>query len=537
MRAQPLFIALAAALVLTAPAAAQQGGPPPAAPPVIDRVGEPRLSSADVPAPRQFVTHHHTVIRGRPLAYTATAGETYITNLANEPIARFFAFSYVKDGPTDPNRPVTFVFNGGPGSSSLWLHLGVIGPRRVVLDREVNPSNTPPFGLRDNPYSPLDVTDLVFIDPVGTGFSQAVGHAKDADFFSVDADAESVARFIEQWLNQHGRWNAPKYLIGESYGSVRAALLPRALMGGVFYGGVMRGITVNGVVLLGVTLNMGSRVAPPDGKPDPTVGLALPSYAVTAWYHNRIDRRGRSAAQVFAEARTFATGAYAEAVFKQKAGTLTEAEKAAVAQAMAGFTGIPAASWIKADLKLSNPAFLKQLLADQGLEAGAYDSRYTLPLAGSGGDPVADDPAMGRYTPGFIAAFNDMLHDDLKVDMPAPYKAIVWEKLNFKWDYTRSGALAGQSFATDLAVAMRRTPALRVLVASGYYDMVTPAASAESQVRLGGLPAERTTVKNYESGHMLYLGDTAESFANDVRTLILGSGHPAATTPPAKRHR
>jgi carboxypeptidase C (cathepsin A) len=172
-------------------------------------------------------------------------------------------------------------------------------------------------------------------------------------------------------------------------------------------------------------------------------------------------------------------------------------------------------------LRTSPQAFAKQVLAQQGLEAGNYDSRYTLPLAGSMGDPVADDPAMGRYVPGFVASFNDMIHGDLKVDMPTPYAAISFT-LNFKWSYARSGVPEGQSFAVDLATAMRRTPKMRVLVASGYYDMLTPPANAESQVKRGGVPLDRVTFKNYESGHMLYLGDTAESFANDVRALITG---------------
>jgi carboxypeptidase C (cathepsin A) len=166
-------------------------------------------------------------------------------------------------------------------------------------------------------------------------------------------------------------------------------------------------------------------------------------------------------------------------------------------------------------------AYAKQLLAGQGLEAGIYDSRYTLPLAASGGDPVADDPAMGRYVPGLVAAFNEMMRNDLKVDMDIPYTAIRFE-LAFKWNFARTGVPERQSYAADLATAMRRTPKLRVLVAAGYYDMLTTPAAAESQVKAGGLPADRVTFKNYESGHMLYLGNTAERFADDVRTLIDG---------------
>ncbi len=530
-------LSAAAMILLAAPLAAQPAqrpAPAPAPPavvvpqtlptlvaPVFSRVPENPVPTAALPPPRRFVTQREIRIRGQRVRYTATAGESYITNLYGHPIASFFSFAYVKDGPRDPSRPVMFVFNGGPGSASLWIHMGAIGPRRLVLDQEVNPSVTPPFGLQDNPNSILDVADLVFIDPVGTGYSQAIGNAVNADFFGIDEDAESVARFIEAWITENGRWNSPKYLMGESYGSVRAAILPRTLMGGPLYSGVMRGITVDGIVLLGVALGIYDQPQPPTG-PDPRAGLFLPGFATTAWYHNRVDRAGRSVEQVYEEARRFGETDYAAAVHRLGAGDLPEAEKQAVAARLAALTGVPAEAWIRSNLRLSNQAFLRALLAEQGLEAGNYDSRYTLPLTPTGNDPVADDPAMGRYVPGFISAFHDMIRDDLNVRMPMPYNAITWVGLNFAWRRERFGVPVAPTVAGELAVSMRRNQNLRLLVASGYYDMVTTAASAESQVRRAGLPADRVTIRNYESGHMLYLGDTAEAFSNDVRALIAG---------------
>lgn len=510
---------MAMLLSVTAPVAAQSG--PPAPPAIIARVSPKPVALADLPAPRQFVTHHRTTIRGKTLSYTATAGETYISNISGEPIARFFTFSYMKDERDKDEsgrarHPVMFIFNGGPGSASLWLHMGVLGPKRVALDQEVNPSNTPPFGVSDNAISVLDVADLVFIDPVGTGFSHAVGNALDSDFASVDADADSIARFIDLWLTQHGRWNSPKYLVGESYGTIRASVLPRALMGGPLYNGVMRGITVNGVIL--VAAGLGG--ADSKNDPDPAT-LALPSLAVTAWYHSKIERNGRSAVQFYDEVKAFAATDYATALGKSSSNSLSSAEKSELARRLQEYTGLTADAWLRADLRISKQAFLKQLLASQGLEAGSYDSRYTLPLAGNGGDPVADDPAMGRYVPGFIAAFNMMLRDHLRVDMPVAYTPIAFT-MGFGWDYSRvSGLPQGQSFAVDLATAMRRTPALRVMVASGYYDMGSTPAGSQSQIERGGLPLDRVTFKNYESGHMLYLGGTAERFADDVRTFVL----------------
>ena len=502
---------LAAALLAATPAFAQPGGIPMSRPTAAGPV-------APLPAPKRFVTRHKVTISGRPIAYTAIVGETYLHNRAAEPIGSIFSFSYIKDGPADPKRPVLFVFNGGPGSSSLWLHMGVVGPKRVVLDREVNPSNTPPFGVADNPYSLLDVADLVFIDPVGTGWSKVVGKGVNADFWGVDEDADTVAQFIELWLSEHGRWNAPKFVMGESYGSVRAAVLPRALMGGPMYVGLMRGITLNGVILLGTTL--GARTGGGEaGGDDLRQALTLPAMADTAWYHDRIDRKGRSLETFHAEVLAFARGDYLEALKKARAGSLSPTDRATTTARLAAYTGLPVSIFEKT-LGVRDADFARLLLADKGLQVGTYDSRYTLPMAGSGNDPVADDPAMGRYVPGFVSAFHQMVEGDLKVAMDRPYGAIVWKDLLPAWNWNRAGVPEGQSFAVDLAFAMRRNEKLRVLVASGYYDFSTHSAPAEYAVEQAKLPADRLMLRRYASGHMLYLGDTAEAFANDVRTLI-----------------
>lgn len=503
------------AVAAPAPAPAV-AGPPRPAPEVVTRVSERPLRIEDVPAAKRFVTKHSTRIRGRDIAYSAIAGETLVTDLYGEPTASIFSFSYIADAPSSARRPVMFIFNGGPGSSSVWLHMGVVGPRRVVLDREVNPSNTPPFGYENNPYSPLDVADLVFIDPVGTGFSHAVGHARENDFYGVEEDADTVARFIEAWLTEHGRWNSPKYLMGESYGGTRAALLPRALLGGPFYGGVLRGITVNGIVLVSPSLSTGGGA----GDSDLRTALALPGLAVSAWYHNRIERGGRSAAEHYETVKQFALTEYRDALARLAKGSLGAADKSAVAARLAAATGVPADVWLRRDLRISDGDFRRMLLRGDGLEVGAYDARYTMPLANSGGDPVADDPSMAKYTPGFIAAFHQMIRRELKVDMRIPYNAITFADLNFVWRYNRPAAGPAATPVGDLAMAMRRTADLRVLVASGYYDFVTSPAATEHDLAKSQLPADRLFIRNYESGHMLYLGETAEAFANDVRGLV-----------------
>lgn len=489
---------------------------PQPAPAVVTRRSEPRVDIGDLPPVRRFVTSHATTVRGQALRYTSIAGETYITNLYGEPTASIFSFSYIVDKPAVKDRPVMFVFNGGPGSSSIWLHMGVVGPRRVVLDREVNPSNLPPFGYRNNPYSLLDVADLVFVDPVGTGFSRAAGQARESDHYGLEEDADANARFIEAWLTEHGRWNSPKYLMGESYGGTRVAVMPRALAGGPFLGGTLRGITLDGIVM--VSASLGKERSPATRAVED--GLALPSIAVAGWYHNRVERAGQTAAQYYDEAKLYGLGAYREALERLAAGKLATEEKRATAERLAALTGIAADEWLRRDLRIEPEEARQILLARQDLEIGAYDGRYTMPLAGSGGDPVADDPAMARYTPGFIAAFHQMIRNELGVDMRRPYNAITWVDLNFAWRWERPAGGPEATPVGDLAIAMRRTPGMRLLVANGYYDFVTTPASAEYELAVGQLPKDRIFTRNYQSGHMLYLGETAEAFANDVRAFI-----------------
>jgi carboxypeptidase C (cathepsin A) len=474
--------------------------------------------SAQAAEPAPYVTHHKIRIAGKTIAYTATAGETVLRNLSGESIGSIFSFAYVKDGPRNEHRPVLFVFNGGPGSSSLWLHMGVIGPEHVVLDRSVNPSEVPPFGLADNPDSVLDTADIVFIDPIGTGFSKTVGKGTDADFFGVDQDAESVAQFIELWLGRNGRWNAPKFLMGESYGSERAAILPNVLMGGpTTYSGVMRGITVNGIVLLGTAL--GTHVEGTDAADEKlwAAALALPGYAAAAWYHYPQSRNGRSLSDVYADASRYAQTDYLAALRKAAANNLPDAERDAVVAKLTAFTHLQASD-IPKTLEISDGFFRKHLVP--GSDLGRYDSRYTLPDAHDGGEPVADDPAMGQYVPPFVGAFHQMLTRDLKVTRDEPYYAIRWKGLLDKWQWKRERVAPGQNAAVDLTFAMRRNPRLRVLIAAGYYDLNSPAAQAERDIEQAGLPSDRATVKLYESGHMLYIGETGKTFADDVRALI-----------------
>lgn len=515
--------AVMAALALNACAqtGTQTASPAEAPAPVIAPVSAPTATPAQS-APYRSVTEHSFAANGETVSYTAIAGDTWLRDMNGEPTASIFSFTYLRTDIQDTARPVVFVFNGGPGSASIWIHMGAIGPRRLVLDADVNPSNVPPFGLEDNPNSILDVADLVFIDPVGTGFSVPLNGTDPKTFWGVDEDAEAIAQFIELWLSEYGRWNAPKYLLGESYGSIRASVLPRALMGGPLYTGLMRGITLDGIILLGTTLDArqaGGGVDMPAETLAAKQARSLPGIVATSAFHGLVDMPDEGVTTIYRAAEAYARETYEPALRQHLAGTLAPATRAQVLQDIARMTGV-SESDIGADLYIDERSYAKLALRGRGLEIGMYDSRYTLPLANSGGDPVADDPAMTRYVPGFIATFHQMIRDDLDVRMGRPYTSIRWRELLFGWNWDRRGVAEGQSYATDLAWAMRRNPDLRVLVASGYYDLVTTPADARASIAAAGVPQDRVTFTDYESGHMLYLGGTSEAFSSDLRSFL-----------------
>lgn len=505
------ILAAFACLTLAISGTAIAQGPPPSSEVVPTVEG--------VPAPYRQVTTHELRTKNGRIKYTAIAADTHMYDLVGNVTGSIFSFTYLRTDIDDPNRPVLFVFNGGPGAASIWIHMGAIGPRQVVLDADVNPSVVPPFEMRENPASVLDVADLVFIDPIGTGYSRTLNGTDPDAFWGVDEDANSIAQFIELWLTEYGRWNSPKYVLGESYGTVRAAVLPRALTGGPLYGGVMRGITLDGIILLGTTIGKLGRGPDFDGEGIfESIARQLPGQAVTARYHG-VTSGPQSIPELFEETLAYAKGPYLEALLKLSQETLTDAERTELLSQLSAYSGVPESAYSQ-DLYLDDGTFVKQLLAASGKEVGKYDSRYSLPLAQSGNDPVADDPAMARYTPGFVATFHQMLREDLEVTIPRPYLSIRWQDLNFSWNYKRQGPMQGETYAHELAWAMRRNPDLRVFVASGYYDLVTTPADAKAQIAAAELPEDRVSFKEYESGHMLYLGGTAEAFADDLRAFL-----------------
>jgi carboxypeptidase C (cathepsin A) len=498
------ILSLAALLLLAAPAPAKPAAEPARA-----------ASSADPLAPaRRFQSEHRGTFGGKAVRYRAIVAEHFVTDSAGRRTASIFTTSYIRtDSPKGAARPVIFAFNGGPGSSSLWLHMGFVGPRRIAFGDDIQPETAPPFRLADNSDSPLDAADIVLIDPPGTGFSRILADGKPEQFYGVDQDARATVDVIEQWVRENGRWNSPKYLLSESYGTIRAAEVAKLLAGGPMETGRMDGVTLNGVILLGQAMDMGR------GGGDREYANALPTLAATACYFQK-GAAGCTAQGQAAAARAFIANGYLDALYSGSA--LPEAQRTAIADSLSALTGLPRDLILEHDLRIDTRVFARALLAGQGKQLGAYDGRYTLPLSPNGNDPVADDPAMGQYVPGFVAALNLYMRNELGVQLDRPYDAIAFRTVNAKWDYGYGpGVPVGRNYGEDLGVAMRRNPELRLMVGAGYYDLITTLGAAEYTIAHSGIPLGRTQFHYYESGHMPYLGGHARSkLARDVRAFV-----------------
>jgi carboxypeptidase C (cathepsin A) len=470
-------------------------------------------------SPREFVTHHEGTFGGEKIRYAAIAGDTVLNNESGVPAATIFSFSYIREDVKDRiSRPVLFVFNGGPGSSSIWMHLGLFGPRRVALQNPVKPPTTPPFSLQDNPYGILDLADVVLIDPVGTGFSHLLPAGNVKQYYGVEQDGRATVEFIEAWLTKQGRMNSPKFVVGESYGVTRAIVVARMLMGGPFSEvGRMTAITLNGLIIMGGSPTEGY------GKElgEETYLNNLPTMAATAWYHKKASA-GSTLESVVTEAQSYAGDEYLKALYA--ADRLDAHSQSSVADHLSKLTGLPADFIQEKHLRVSMEEFRKQLLLKDGLFVGAYDGRFTLPSGADEGplDPVADDPAMGQYSPAFIGAMDLYLRDELKVKVETPYEAIAFKTINSAWDYGPGNKPGGPTTrAQDLAAAMRRNPRLRLFSVSGDYDCVTTLGNAAYGLAHSGLPMDRVEAHIYPSGHMAYLGDeSSNALAADLRKFV-----------------
>jgi carboxypeptidase C (cathepsin A) len=497
---------LALALCLAAPALAQESKPDSASP----EQKYKESSAKDVAdnwvaasaKETESVTAHRISANGRTLAYHATAGTVTIRDDSAKPIASVFYVAYTLDGAPPSGRPVTFFYNGGPGSSSVWLHMGSFAPMRV---KTANPEviRPAPYGFGPNPDTLLDKTDLVFIDMIGTGYSRALGDTPAKKFWGVDQDADAFAKAILRWTDKNSRWSSPKFLFGESYGTTRSAAVAYQLQD--------RGMSLNGVVLLSSILNYGIEQA----GYDQSYVSYLPSYAATAWYHNRLANRPAELAPFLDEVRAFAAGPYSQALAKGQ--NLSAAEADAVAEKMAAYTGLSATFIKRANLRVDLNRFQKELLRDQRLTVGRFDSRYTGVDADAAGESPDFDASDTAISGAFIATFSDYIARDLNYHTEMPYRIGAYGLKDFDWDWKHRSPGSNwpqnnPDVAVDLAAAMRTNPYLKVLSLNGYYDMATPFFATEYDIAhmMLDAPLKRNlSFRYYPSGHMIYLNPEA----------------------------
>lgn len=445
------------------------------------------------PPERLSTTRHEVTIGGRQVAYRAVAGTYNLKDDKGKVTASLFYVAYTKEGVEDAgSRPVAFAFNGGPGSAALWLHMGVLGPRRVDTGGALA-ATPPPYRLVDNDLSPLDLTDLVFIDPVSTGYSRPAPDREAKDFWGVKADAECVTEFIRLWLTRERRWPSPKYLIGESYGTTRAAVLAGVLE-------EKPGIYLNGIVLVSCVLYFQTiQVRPDNDLPYP---LYLPSYAATARYHGLTAGSG-SLEALTDEVAEFALGDYASALMR--VGRVTEAERTRLLRRLAAYSGLSRDYLDRCDLRVDPTRFQKELLRARRLTIGRFDSRVTGFDSDAAGERPEYDPSYNLVQGPFAAAVNHYLRSELGFEDDLPYEAIA-EVSPWKLVEPQDGGYL--AVGSDLRAAMSRNPGLRVLLMSGYYDLATPVLGAEwtfDHMRLDPSVRGNLQKRRYEAGHMMYI--------------------------------
>ncbi len=442
------------------------------------------------------VTNHQIVLHGQPLAYTATAGYMQMKDESGKPRANFFFVAYEKDpvARDTARRPITFVFNGGPGAAAVWLHLGAIGPKRLDLNQDGLPP-APPYTLTDNEQTWLDLTDLVFIDPVGTGYSRAINGQKPEDFYGYENDIHSVGEFIRLYLTRSQRWLSPKFLAGESYGTTRAAGLS-------FYLHKTLGIDVNGIILISSVLSF-QAILPSEGNDLPYV-LYLPSYTAAAWYHRKLppDLQQAELPKVLDEAQRWALNDYTSILARGK--SLSADDRGNAIQRLARYTGLDSGYIDLSDLRIDPGTFEAALLRSQRQLIGRFDSR----IVGDNPNPLSNnasyDPALERYRGPYTATITDYIRRELNFNSDLPYEVLTGNVRPWELGQRGSGYLY---VGDELRSAMLENPHLKVLVAAGYYDLATPFLSADYVVNHLGLGPDlrgNVTQVYYPGGHMMY---------------------------------
>jgi carboxypeptidase C (cathepsin A) len=471
-----------------------------------------RLAAGAEPAPpkvegdQPVATTHQITIGGDTVDYTATTGTITLAEEDGKAKARLFYVAYTRQGVTDPaTRPVTFTFNGGPGSSSVWLHLGAFGPRRVVLPDDATPA-PPPFTLAENAHSILDLTDLVFIDPVSTGYSRAVPGEDPKQYHGVTPDVESVGELIRLWCTRERRWSSPKYLAGESYGTTRAANLVNHMQ-------ERHGMFFNGVVLVSSVLHFNTLQFTPDN--DLPYILYVPAYTATAWYHRRLaadlqgDGSPAALRATLAKAEAFAHSDYARALLL---GTrLPARERARIAARLARLIGLSREFVTRSDLRVPIGRFVKELRRAEGRTVGRLDSRYVGIDRDAAGESFEYDPSYPAIQGPYTAALNHYVRAELGYENDLPYEILTDRVHPWRFDTAENRFL---DVAEPLRQALTHNPHLKVFVANGYYDLATPYFATEHTFHHLGLDptlAGNITMTYYPAGHMMYVHEPSHA--------------------------
>jgi carboxypeptidase C (cathepsin A) len=444
--------------------------------------------------------------------------------------ARMFYVAYFKKDAAAEQRPVTFLYNGGPGSATMWLHMGSFGPRRVVTP-DTEHQEGAPYKIVNNDYSLLDVSDVVFIDAPGTGFSRIFGKDKEKAFWGVDPDAHAFDRFIRKFLTKYDRWNSPKYLLGESYGTPRTAVLSA----------VLQNVDLNGIILLSQILSFDNSIDVPQFNPgiDQAYALGLPTFAATAFYHEKLPSQPAALEPFLAEVEQYALGEYMNAMLQGS--ELPAARKQAVAEKLHEYTGLPVELLLRANLRITGGEFEKNLQLDEDMTTGRLDSRYKGPDM----DPLSQgadyDPQSTAISSAYTTAINSYLRKDLKYGDQETYLPGAYSQAGFTWDFRHQqpgGPSADQGFGSatnvlpDLAATMKQNPRMKVMLAGGYFDNATP--FFEGMFEMHHLPIPQKLQANisyhyYQSGHMIYVNENVlKQFHADVAAFISGSKDGAA---------
>lgn len=507
-----------------------------AAPDKKDDKAKPEKPDAALVEPQASSSEGSVSVEGHRVDYKAVAGTLVLHGSGDkedEPQVSMFYVAYFKKGAAATKRPVTFIYNGGPGSATVWLHMGAFGPRRVVTSDD---GHTPaaPYGLVNNDYSLLDASDLVFIDAPGAGFSRLIADDADKDkrdeqmkerkkaIYGVDGDGHAFAQFITQFLSKYDRWNSPKYLFGESYGTTRSAVLANILEN-------EDSVDLNGVILLSQILSFDTSIDGPEFNPgiDLPYELALPTFAATAFYHHKLPQQPAELEPFLREVEQYAMGDYAQALM---AGSrLDDARKQAVAQKLHEYTGLPVAYLLKANLRVTGGMFEHELQTDGEITTGRLDSRFSGPAI----DPLSKDseydPQSSAISSAYVAAFNDYVRRDLKFGQGRQYR--LFADIDH-WDFSHKAPGAhGEALQSstnvmpDLATAMKTNPNLKVYLNGGYYDLATPYFAADYEMHHLPIPASlehNISYAWYPSGHMVYAHEASLKQLHDNVARFIG---------------